>query len=713
MSDFKSTEASDTETFYEANQYREFHNNQIQVAKHIIHLFEETGKQYILLQAQMQSGKTGASLFTMFEMIRKYKVKGYVLCGMSDVDLKTQWKDKINIHKDDYTDFIDDIEERRNIRELIKKFEENVHFNNDLKKIKNIEDLRNSLLIIDEIHYGAKEYSQLSNVFKTIGIENILKGEYCSKLAEYNIKIISVSATRAVEDAIYNDSKNKQVKEVWGRVYMEPGDNYKGVIDYYNSEQIKPSIDFNEENRIQIIKLLKSYKSQKKYMIIRATCKKATFIESILNELNIPIIRYDQTSTDAFDSVEPTEFKVCLIKGKLRLGKELDKTHICSVYESSDDTMNDDTLYQGLLGRVCGYNITQDVDIYIPRTPEQITDLVQIFDSVNRDEAIAGISNTTFVPKRHANKIDPEHTPNVHIPSDDEEEDKSSKYYTIPQIIDLSNISDEDFEFFDITDNLQIKSYIPNLLSNLDYTQYSEEQKKEIDILKDSKDNITIRDSHKMKNYEPTNLQYIDKWESLENCILEKKQFKLFDSEPIVAIRILKNIPNTSFKKHTLVIIFKLNSKNKIIEQPFMKIKPGEMHTPKNDGIIISETHTTIEDFTSTRCKQFENSKNLLKEIESKINHFTSEPDNEKKLIFRHTNDKNYDINKQNDTKKFIGIKSNIKKKELEKAIKEINIPNITILKVEVKGKNDKNLRETTGMYIYKQIEIILQKKNN
>lgn len=712
MSDFKSTEAIDTEIFYETNQYLEFHNNQIQVAKHIIHLFE-TGKQYILLQAQMQSGKTGASLFTMFEMIRKYKINGYVLCGMSDVDLKTQWKDKINIHKDDYTDFIDDIEERRNIRELIKKFEDNVHFNSDLKKIKNIEDLRNSLLIIDEIHYGAKEYSQLSNVFKTIGIENILKGEYCSKLAEYNIKIISVSATRAVEDAIYNDSKNKQVKEVWGRVYMEPGDNYKGVIDYYNSEQIKPSIDFNEENRIQIIKLLKSYKSQKKYMIIRATCKKATFIESILNELNIPIIRYDQTSTDAFDSVEPTEFKVCLIKGKLRLGKELDKTHICSVYESSDDTMNDDTLYQGLLGRVCGYNITQDVDIYIPRTPEQITDLVQIFDSVNRDEAIAGISNTTFVPKRHANKIDPEHTPNVHIPSDDEEEDKSSYTFTIPETINYGASDDEDYGFYDMSKDAINVSMIQQILSHInleDNEIYSEEQKKEINALIEDTDNLikntSIRNTHH-SNLVPTK----HPWESFSQLKSNKKQFKHFHKKPIIIIPVRKDIYD--LKKHTCEVLFKLNSKNKIIEQPFMKVKPGEMHTPKNDGIIISETHTTIEDFTSTRCKQFENSKNLLKEIESKVNHFTSEPDNEKKLIFRHTNDKNYDINKQNDTKKFIGIKSNIKKKELEKAIKEINIPNITILKVEVKGKNDKNLRETTGMYIYKQIEIILQKKNN
>jgi hypothetical protein len=718
-----SLNATDSEIFHEANEYDEFHYNQTQVGKEIIRLFEE-GKHYVQLQAQMQSGKTGTCLYSLFEMIRKYKTNGFILSGMSDIDIKAQWVEKLKVHQHDYMAWIDNIEERKTIPKLIENVKEHVYFNNDLKKIKTIEELRNSLLIIDEIHYGATEYSQLSNVFKVLDIQDILTGKNSSKLVEYNIKILSVSATRAVEDTIYNDPTNTQVKQVWGRVYMTPGDNYKGIIQYYNANQIKPSIDFKEPNRSKIIQLLESYKSQNKYIVIRATGVKATFIESILNDLSIPIEKYDQNNTHVFDTVQPTQFTAVLIKGKLRLGKELNKTHICSVFESSDNSMNNDTLLQGLLGRVCGYNITQDIHIYIPRTPEQITDLVQKFDSINRHEAIMGLDKTKFVPQRKANKIDHVHTPNVSIMSPPEEELYSkyytieeelySKYYTIPQIIPFGNGADEDFELSDIVDKMDIKPHIPELLSKLEYSQYSEKQNHEINQeitrLKESDNNITIRFSHDNNKTPP--LQYIGQWETLDNCILYKKQFTLFDSKPIIVIIVKNDIPDTSFKKHNAIVIFRLNNKNTIIEQPFMKPKMGEMHTPKNDLVTNSETHTTIEDYTSIRCKEFENSKNLLKEIKAKINYFTSEPDNQKILRLRHSNDVDYpDINKSTIAKNIYGIKSNIKKKDLENAIRKLNIPNISISSIDIPGKNDKNLRETTGLYIFKEIKIVLLKK--
>ena len=506
--------ANNSEIYHDAEQYENFHNNQVNASQEIIHLFEED-KHYVQLQAQMQSGKTGTSLYTGFERVCKFKSKVYVLSGMSDIDLKEQWKAKITEHLEDYVDPIE-IVERKIIRKLINDNfnKDHVYFNTDLKKIKNIEQLKNSLLIIDEIHYGATEDSQLHQLFKRLGIAEILTGKYCSRLVEYNIKILSVSATRAVEDCIYNDPNNSEVKNLWGRVYMEPGDNYKGVIEYYNAGQIKPFIGFKEDNKGEIIKLLESYKSQNKYMLIRATGIKITLIESILTDLKIPVKKYDQQNTDVFDTIEPTEFTVILIKGKLRLGKELNKTHICAVYESSDK-MNDDTLLQGLVGRVCGYNVKQDINIYVPKTHEEIRELVQTFDLVNRNNSEMALNNTKFVPKRKANTIYHTHTPEVNVIKSDEEEDEednSFKYFTIPQIMEFGNVADEDFGFYNITDNSQIKSYIPQLLSKLDYTQYSEEQQKEIQLLKNTDKNITIRDSHKIKNNKLTKLQYDDKW---------------------------------------------------------------------------------------------------------------------------------------------------------------------------------------------------------
>ena len=57
-----------------------FHSNQITAAHKIIDEFKT--KFYAQLQAQMQSGKTGASLYTVFEMIEKKMVSKYFILSV-------------------------------------------------------------------------------------------------------------------------------------------------------------------------------------------------------------------------------------------------------------------------------------------------------------------------------------------------------------------------------------------------------------------------------------------------------------------------------------------------------------------------------------------------------------------------------------------------------------------------------------------------------
>ena len=78
-----------------------FHSNQINAGNEIIKQFEKFD--YVHLQAQMQSGKTGSSLFTAFQMIQQNKIDTFhVLSSISDTDLKNQWIEKIDTHYDDY-----------------------------------------------------------------------------------------------------------------------------------------------------------------------------------------------------------------------------------------------------------------------------------------------------------------------------------------------------------------------------------------------------------------------------------------------------------------------------------------------------------------------------------------------------------------------------------------------------------------------------------
>lgn len=372
--------------------YELFHNNQIKVGNEIISKFETYN--FVHLQAQMQSGKTGSSLFTAFQMIQQNKIDTFhVLSSISDTDLKNQWINKIQSHFDDYFNIssISDNLQLQYYNSLKTLLINSVYFGTNIKNIKSIEFLKNSLIILDEIHYGSSKNSIMSKLFERLGITSILEGEMCELLDTYNIKILAVTATAANLDSIYN---NTEAPKYWGRVYMEPGDNYKGVLDYYKSNQIHSNFNINYENLSNLMNLLCKYKPLQKYMIFRAVTAKSDIIIQVCEALEIPYILYDRNNSTQFDNIEPNEFTCVIIKSKLRVGKELNKEHICAVYESSL-SINTDTLLQGLLGRICGYNISNNIDVYI--VTEHIEEIMNEFELINKPIAEASMTRTKFV----------------------------------------------------------------------------------------------------------------------------------------------------------------------------------------------------------------------------------------------------------------------------------------------------------------------------
>ena len=71
-----------------------------------------------------------------------------------------------------------------------------------------------------------------------------------------------------------------------------------------------------------------------------------------------------------FLKTKPQKQTVVHICGKARMGQVLDKTHIGMVYEQSENP-NTDTILQGLLGRMCGYDKPQDIEIYISKLKQE------------------------------------------------------------------------------------------------------------------------------------------------------------------------------------------------------------------------------------------------------------------------------------------------------------------------------------------------------
>ena len=366
-------------------------SNQIIAADKIIQEFSQ--KELVLFQAQMQSGKTGCASLVAFKMMHEKMVDScYLFCGMNDTSLKQQWKKDLKTHSLNY---LKSIPKNAELASKFKTLPQNVYFNRDLKHIKNIEMVQNSVILVDEIHYGATASSALHTVFHKLGLQNIIEGNDCPQLALNNIYILSITATRANEDSLYANNPNAQKN--WGRVYMEPGIGYKSIIDYYHQNLISNNFKLHAPNKNKIITLLNKYKHSNKYFIIRAVTEQKSYIICLLKELNIKFIFHNRNtpSYKPFFNIEPTEFTVVLIQGKFRLGNQLNKEFICGVFESSNK-MNNDTLLQALPGRVCGYNVPDDIHIYVPYTYKKC---IEEYIEVSSHNPTKCLTNTKFVGK--------------------------------------------------------------------------------------------------------------------------------------------------------------------------------------------------------------------------------------------------------------------------------------------------------------------------
>ena len=169
-----------------------FHDNQILSADEIIAGLTETP--FLVLLAQMQSGKTGAYLQVGFKMLQKRLVKKVVIiCGSSDKSLRHQAKEALSEGQNEFIDDLVDIprEEKREIRELFKGVE--VFFSQDLKKTSIIGE--ETLIIHDESHMAQ---SKDNRPFKDFYLRNDLNGALTGNFDELRRKkifVLGVSAT--------------------------------------------------------------------------------------------------------------------------------------------------------------------------------------------------------------------------------------------------------------------------------------------------------------------------------------------------------------------------------------------------------------------------------------------------------------------------------------------------------------------------------------
>lgn len=311
-------------------------------------------KRWVILAAQMQSGKTG----TYIALAEKMKNMGLidsviVISSYNSVSLREQTRSRLKEHISNARVWFHP-ELLRLSRSL------------PIIDIRLVKMLRRCLLIIDESHIGT---SIDSMIHKFLNITGISGNGYINPILYPNndLYILSVSATPYAEIASIPQLK-LSYKDI---VYHVPGEGYRGLSDM-NLHQI----DYDNKES-QLYEILEKYKDTRSYGIIR---QGKTFkdraknpnayifdtVESFCNENDAEYLLCDQNNYRLENILyqEPEKFTIILIKDYCKAGQTIHKEYISFVYETYKKT---DAQAQGLPGRCCGYDNTNneyDIDIY-------------------------------------------------------------------------------------------------------------------------------------------------------------------------------------------------------------------------------------------------------------------------------------------------------------------------------------------------------------
>lgn len=349
--------------FSSLREQRKLYQNEKNAAKQIISACLENGFRWCVLLAQMQSGKTMTYYFVIAEMLRRGQVrKGVIFSGSAETELREQVEESKKDffvkykaylaaeHIDEYSK-----DEISDMCELMSEMIEIV-WSADLKKYK--DDASETFFVWDESHYAQNTGMRPGEFLKKMGICPTGDPE---QLAEKNSFLLSVSATPFSElsDQIHMEQHKNIVR-------MVPGEGYYGVKHMLNANKI---IGFHKW-RDSFKTALEMHKndSRPSYAILRKTAKSdITEIRDFAQARGWLVVEYDSENKQIDMSslnIAPERDTLIVLKGMLRMGKRLDKSHISFAMEMSKSSSSDVVL-QGLLGRMCGYNSNLNTVIYI------------------------------------------------------------------------------------------------------------------------------------------------------------------------------------------------------------------------------------------------------------------------------------------------------------------------------------------------------------
>jgi len=334
---------------------------QIDAGKRLTHAFETSpGVRWVILQAQMQSGKTETYLFDACERLRLGFVENVIIfSGNAETDLKEQLKKEVLGLGDakfygKYEIYLEEVVglSTRERRPILDKVKTNIQvvWGPELKNYSG--PTTNTLFIWEESHHAQSVNNCPAKFLRSVGIS--ANGDTVI-LSQKNNFVVSISATPFSE--LSDNHHLKQCKLV---IIMTPGVNYVSVRAIRDSGRLMGYTSMQEG----LQRALATPHDSPMYAIVRISVKNEEIVKSIISRCGWNYVVFDSLAKgeekiigdNAWNNMarKPDQDTVILIRGKCRMGKNLQKSHVLFVFETAKNS-NTDTVLQGLLGRVCGY----------------------------------------------------------------------------------------------------------------------------------------------------------------------------------------------------------------------------------------------------------------------------------------------------------------------------------------------------------------------
>ena len=369
-----------------------FSEQQLKAANEAIEAFKRDAINWVILLAQMQSGKTETYLLIACELIRASLVKHVVVfSGNTETDLRDQLKDQLKFGSKFFEKYQKKILDAELVKMQGRPITDFLQMANEIQQmtalaVAEVKDVISKITVVWGCELNSYSGPMCNNVFADIFfiweeahhaqsldqrpakfLEKIgVSADGNAHCLERNRNIMmTISATPFSE--LSDNLRQMQGKYV---VKMMPGAGYVSVKKIHESHRILPFT----KKEIGIASALNLPKCGKNwYGIIRFQQKHEETVKALVELHGWKWVEYDSVSADrkrgkfVWENMnqEPAENTVILIRGKCRMGKNLEKKHLLFVFETSKKSKTD-TVLQSLLGRTCGYSEGSDrVIVYL------------------------------------------------------------------------------------------------------------------------------------------------------------------------------------------------------------------------------------------------------------------------------------------------------------------------------------------------------------